>query len=123
MSDELDIGDTATSFNDATQTGLDNTAAAAESGIDANNAYNFSQGPDGNLGSTIPGAGGVPGDNGWNTVDYNQPAVGVDAEPPVANFAGSVYDTPANTGFQGQTDEFGGLDTAIDTNSLNDFYG
>jgi len=34
-----------------------------------------------------------------------------------------IANNPPDSGFAGQTDEFGGLDTAIDTNSLNDFYG
>jgi len=34
-----------------------------------------------------------------------------------------IANNPPASGFAGQTDEFGGLDAAIDTNSLNDFYG
>jgi len=127
---DFDIGDTATSFNDATQFGLDDTAAAAEAGITVDNSYDFAQGPDGNLGSAIPGAGGDLNNNGWYTVDYNQPAVGVDTQSPIADGAGAI-DVNANgsdfaalrndqvaafnpaasdtTGFQGQTDEFGGI--------------
>ena len=132
MSDDFnfDIGDTATSFNDATQSGLDDTVAAAEAGITDNNSYDFAQGPDGNLGSAIPGAGGELNNNGWYTVNYDQPAVGIDTQPPLAETAGSL-DVNADgsdfaalrndqvaalnpaasdtTGFQGQTDEFGGI--------------
>ena len=116
MSDfDFDIGDTATSFNQDLNLGLDENTAAAAAGINTDNAYNFAQGPDGNLGSAIPGAGGEVTNNGWYKVDYNQPAVGVDTEPPVANFAGSVYDTPDSTGFQGQTDEFGGISNVSPT--------
>lgn len=131
MSDfEFDIGDTATSFNQDLNFGLDETTAAVESGITADNAYDFAQGPDGNLGSAIPGAGGDLNNNGWYTVDYNQPAVGVDTQPPLADNAGSIDVnadgselaalrndqiaalSPAasdSIGFQGQTDEFGGI--------------
>ena len=130
MSDDFDIGDTATSFNDATQFGLDDTAAAEVAGITDDNAYNFAQGPDGNLGSSIPGAGGELNDNGWYSVDYDQPAVGIDTQSPIADGAGAIDVnadgsdfaalrndqvaalTPAasdTTGFQGQTDEFGGI--------------
>lgn len=131
MSDfDFDIGDTATSFNDATQFGLDDTAAAAEAGITIDNSYDFAQGPDGNLGSAIPGAGGDLNNNGWYTVDYNQPAEGIDTQSPIADGAGAI-DVNADgsdfaalrndqvaafnpaaadtTGFQGQTDEFGGI--------------
>jgi hypothetical protein len=130
MSDDFDIGDTATSFNDATQFGLDDTAAAAESGITVDNSYDFAQGPDGNLGSAIPGAGGDLNNNGWYTVDYNQPAEGIDTQSPIADGAGAIdvnadgsdlaalqndqvaaFNPAASdtTGFQGQTDEFGGI--------------
>lgn len=131
MSDfDFDIGDTATSFNDATQFGLDDTAAAAEAGITIDNSYDFAQGPDGNLGSAIPGAGGDLNNNGWYTVDYNQPAEGIDTQSPIADGAGAIdvnadgsnlaalrndqvaaFDPAASdtTGFQGQTDEFGGI--------------
>jgi hypothetical protein len=34
-----------------------------------------------------------------------------------------IASAPPSSGFAGQTDEFGGVDTAIATNSLNDFYG
>ena len=125
-----DIGDTATSFNDATNFGLDDTSAAFESGITDANSYNFAQGPDGNLGSVIPGAGGELNDNGWYSVDYDQPAVGFDTQPELAIDAGAI-DVNADgsnfaalrndqvavlnpaasdiTGFQGQTDEFGSI--------------
>jgi len=125
-----DIGDTATSFNDATNFGLDDTSAAFESGITDANSYNFAQGPDGNLGSVIPGAGGELNDNGWYSVDYNQPAEGIDTQSPIADGAGAIdvnadgsdfaalrndqvaaFNPAASdtTGFQGQTDEFGGI--------------
>lgn len=125
-----DIGDTATSFNDATNFGLDDTSAAFESGITDANSYDFAQGPDGNLGSVIPGAGGELNDNGWYSVDYDQPAVGFDTQPELAIDAGAI-DVNADgsnfaalrndqvavlnpaasdiTGFQGQTDEFSGI--------------
>ena len=125
-----DIGDTATSFNEATNFGLDDTSAAFESGITDANSYDFAQGPDGNLGSVIPGAGGELNDNGWYSVDYDQPAVGFDTQPELAIDAGAI-DVNADgsdfaslrndqvaalnpaasdiTGFQGQTDEFDGI--------------
>lgn len=146
MSDfEFDIGDAATSFNQDLNFGLDETTAAVESGITADNAYDFAQGPDGNLGSAIPGAGGDLNNNGWYSVDYNQPAVGVDTQPPLADNAGSIDVnadgselaalrndqiaalSPAasdSIGFQGQTDEFGGISnvapSAVSDKFLND---
>ena len=88
MSDfDFDIGDTATSFNQDLNLGLDENTAAAASGINTDNAYNFAQGPDGNLGSAIPGAGGEVTDNGWYKVGYDQPAVGVDTQSAIADGA------------------------------------
>ena len=34
-----------------------------------------------------------------------------------------IANNPPDSGFAGQTDEFGGVDTAVATNDLNDFYG
>ena len=88
--DAFDIGDAATSFNAAELTGLDSLEAAAESGITDANAFDFAQGPDGLLGSAIPGAGGDLGAEGWYNVDYNQPFVGESIQPGLAESAGSI---------------------------------
>jgi len=76
----FDIGESATAFNAAELTGLDSFSAAAEAGITDANAFDFAQGPDGFLGSAIPGAGGDLGPEGWYNVDYDQPFYGSDTQ-------------------------------------------
>jgi len=98
--DAFDIGDAATSFNAAELTGLDSASSALESGITDANIADFSQGPDGFIGSTIPGDGGFAVDGGFNQVDYNQPFIGTDTQVPLADGGVSPtydYETPIST--------------------------
>lgn len=86
--DVLNIGEASTAFNAAELTGLDSVSAAAEAGITDANAFDFAQGPDGLLGSAIPGAGGDLGVEGWYNVDYDQTFIGSDSQ--AALFDGGV---------------------------------
>jgi hypothetical protein len=89
------VADASSTFNDAELSGLDEVSSATEAGISDATAADFSQGPDGNIGSTIPGAGGSPGDNGFNQVDYNQPNTGLETQPALADNANGI-DVNAN---------------------------
>ena len=86
----FDIGDTASAFNAAELTGLDSASAALEAGITDANAFDFAQGPDGLLGSAIPGAGGDLGVEGWYNVDYDQTFVGTDSQAALFDGGASV---------------------------------
>ena len=84
------IGEAATAFNAAELTGLDSVSAAAEAGITDANAFDFAQGPDGLLGSAIPGAGGDLGASGWYDVSYEQTFTGTDAQAALSDGGASV---------------------------------
>jgi len=88
--DAFDIGDAATSFNAAELTGLDSFDAAFEAGITDANAFDFAQGPDGLLGSAIPGAGGDLGVEGWYNVDYDQTFFGSDSQAALFDGGGEL---------------------------------
>jgi len=84
------VPEIATAFNAAELTGLGDVAAAAESGITDFNAFDFAQGPDGVMGSIIPGAGGDLGVEGWYNVDYDQPFAAANFQPELAFEPGNV---------------------------------
>jgi len=88
--DAAQIAETATSFNFSELTGLDSIFSAAEAGINDFNAFDFAQGPDGFLGSIIPGAGGELGVEGWYNVDYDVPFLASASEPGLLFEAGGV---------------------------------
>jgi hypothetical protein len=90
ITDSFDIGDAATAFNAAELTGLDSFDAAFEAGITDANAFDFAQGPDGFLGSVIPGAGGELGVEGWYNVDYDQTFFGSDTQSALFDGGGGV---------------------------------
>jgi hypothetical protein len=99
------IGEAATAFNAAELTGLDSASAAFEAGITDANAFDFAQGPDGLLGSVIPGGGGDIGVEGWYNVDYEQSFVGSDAQSALFDGGGSGVDSDI---YNGGTFEGGG---------------
>jgi len=102
ITDSFDIGDAATSFNAAELTGLDSASAAFEAGITDANAFDFAQGPDGFLGSAIPGAGGELGVEGWYNVDYDQTFFGSDTQAGLFDGGGGVDSDLYNGGtFEG----------------------
>ena len=84
------VAEAATSFNFSELTGLDSIFSAAEAGINDFNAFDFAQGPDGFLGSIIPGAGGELGVEGWYNVDYDVPFLASASEPGLLFDAGGV---------------------------------
>jgi len=84
------VPEIATAFNASELTGLDSIFSAAEAGITDFNAFDFAQGPDGFLGSIIPGAGGELGIEGWYNVDYDQPFFASAFEPELIFDAGGV---------------------------------
>jgi hypothetical protein len=88
--DAAQIAETATSFNFSELAGLDSVFSAAEAGITDFNAFDFAQGPDGFLGSIIPGAGGELGVEGWYAVDYDQPFLATLQQPELLFEAGGV---------------------------------
>jgi len=86
------VGDIATAFNAAELTGLDSASAAFEAGITDANAFDFAQGPDGFMGSIIPGADGViDSAGGWYDVGYEQSFFGSDTQ--AALFEGGSVDS------------------------------
>ena len=84
------VAEAATSFNFSELTGLDSIFSAAEAGIADFNAFDFAQGPDGFLGSIIPGAGGELGIEGWFNVDYDVPFLASASEPGLLFEAGNI---------------------------------
>jgi hypothetical protein len=88
--DAAQIAETATSFNLGELAGLGDVASAAEAGITDFNAFDFAQGPDGVMGSIIPGAGGDLGVEGWYNVDYDQPFAATNFQPELAFEPGNV---------------------------------
>jgi hypothetical protein len=114
ITDSFDIADAATSFNAAELTGLDSFDAAFEAGITDANAFDFAQGPDGLLGSVIPGAGGELGVEGWYNVDYDQTFFGSDTQAGLFDGGGGVdFDIYNGGTFEG----FGG--DGIDISSVD----
>jgi len=101
----INIGEASTAFNAAELTGLDSASSALEAGITDANIADFSQGPDGFIGSTIPGDGGFAVDGGFNQVDYNQPFVGTDTQVPLVDGGGGGVDSDI---YNGGTFEGGG---------------
>jgi hypothetical protein len=101
----INIGEASTAFNAAELTGLDSASSALEAGITDANIADFSQGPDGFIGSTIPGDGGFAVDGGFNQVDYNQPFIGTDTQVPLVDGGGGGVDSDI---YNGGTFEGGG---------------
>jgi hypothetical protein len=114
--DLINIGEASTAFNAAELTGLDSVSAAAEAGITNANAFDFAQGPDGFLGSAIPGAGGDLGVEGWYNVDYDQSFIGSDSQAALFDGGGGVDSDIYNGGtFSGSGGD--GIDVAaVDSN-------
>jgi flagellar biosynthesis/type III secretory pathway protein FliH len=119
LGDAASIGDTASAFNAAELTGLDSFDAAFEAGITDANSFDFAQGPDGLLGSAIPGAGGDLGVEGWYNVDYDQTFIGSDSQAALFDGGASVdSDIYNGSTFEGG----GGIDNpaAVDSNFVSD---
>jgi hypothetical protein len=90
--DLINIGEASTAFNAAELTGLDSISAAAEAGITGDFTTDFAQGPDGLMGSIIPGADGViDSAGGWYDVGYEQSFFGSDTQ--AALFEGGSVDS------------------------------
>ena len=117
ITDSFDIGDAATSFNAAELTGLDSASAAFEAGITDANAFDFAQGPDGFLGSAIPGAGGELGIEGWYNVDYDQTFFGSDTQAALFDGGASVdsdlYNGSTFEGFGGDGIDISSVDGGL----------
>ena len=115
----------ATTFNQLIQQGSSVADATEQSGI-STDAAAYGSGTNANAGSIIPGAGGTVAESGLTQVDYTQPSVALDAQPPLkSSTAVPVVDPriivgtppPPTVGPAAVlVDEFTGVDAQVEAN-------